>query len=414
MTTPAMITIKNLCKNYPLLTKGSKSSFASNLKNIFTPANIFPALKNINITITAGECVGIIGPNGSGKSTLLKVLTGITPPSSGEVQAHGKIAALLELGAGLNPELSGLENIYFHGHLFGFTRREMQAKIPEITTFADLGEFIHVPVKKYSSGMFVRLAFSLSIHNNPDILIVDEALAVGDINFQAKCFRHFNKLRDQGKTILFVTHSLEYVMQYCHRGIVLSKGEKIFDGSPKAAIDNYKQVMSGIEAQSTQQQQQSECLSYGNKQAEILDYALIDSEGKRCNRIVADDPFSIHLKIKFHQKIENPIIAYTIKDLKGVEITGTNTYYLGEKANAINSRTFLSGETIVITFEQQLPLKQGGYALSLGVTSFTENGLEVYHRLYDVILFEVLNFKQMVGFFDPESEIKIAPHTPSA
>ena len=198
------------------------------------------ALNHINFEVKKGETVGIIGTNGSGKSTMLKLITGVLTPSSGEIQVDGRISALLELGAGFNMEYTGIENIYLNGTMIGFSRNEIDEKMQEILDFADIGEFVHQPVKSYSSGMFVRLAFAVAININPEILIVDEALSGGDVFFQAKCYRKFEEFKQQGKTILFVSHDLGSITKYCDRAILLNKGEKIFEGTPKETVDIYK------------------------------------------------------------------------------------------------------------------------------------------------------------------------------
>ena len=203
----------------------------------------FFALKDVSFQINEGETIGIIGRNGSGKSTLLKIIAGVLTPTSGILEVRGRVSALLELGIGFNPEMTGLENIYFSGTIMGFDRAVIENKIDDIVAFADIGEFIYQPVKTYSSGMFVRLAFAVAINVDPDILIVDEALSVGDISFQAKCYQRFNKFKEEGKTIIFVTHSLDLVVSYCNRGIVLDGGKIIVDTDPKTAVDAYKQLM---------------------------------------------------------------------------------------------------------------------------------------------------------------------------
>ena len=201
------------------------------------------ALKNINLDIKKGESVGIVGTNGSGKSTLLKLITGIVSPTSGYLKANGKIAALLELGAGFNPEYTGLENVYLNGTMMGYNEEEMKKRVPAIIEFADIGDFINQPVKSYSSGMFARLAFAVSINVEPDILIVDEALSVGDTRFQVKCIDKMTELRDKGTTILFVTHSIEQIKRFCTRGIWIRNGELVSDGEASKIVDLYDNYM---------------------------------------------------------------------------------------------------------------------------------------------------------------------------
>ena len=201
------------------------------------------ALDQLDFEIKKGETVGIIGTNGSGKSTILKIITGVLNPTDGEVTVDGRISALLELGAGFNMEYTGIENVYLNGTMIGFTKQEIDCRLNDILEFADIGDFVNQPVKTYSSGMFVRLAFAVAINIDPEILIVDEALSVGDVFFQSKCYHKFEEFKKMGKTILFVSHDLGSITKYCDRSILLNKGHKLFEGTPKEAVDLYKRVL---------------------------------------------------------------------------------------------------------------------------------------------------------------------------
>ncbi len=381
----------------------------------------FYAMKNVTIDIYKGETIGIIGKNGAGKSTLLKMITGVLTPSLGSIQVNGRIASLLELGAGFNPEMTGLENIYLNGTLMGFTDEEMHSKIDAILEFADIGEFIHQPVKMYSSGMFARLAFSVSINVEPDILIIDEALSVGDMAFQMKCFKKFQEFQEQGRTILFVTHALDTVIRYCNRGIVIDAGEKICDSSSKEAVDVFKKLLTGnFYPDKDQNENQesakypsgqlfknsfpsnSEMLEYGNKKALIYDYGILDKSAMPMTLFDHNSICDIVVKIRFNDKIIAPIVAYSIKDSKGLEITGTNTLM-----KSIETGSYTEGEEVEIRFKQELNLRPGAYALSLGCVTINQNGVEVYNRLYDCILFEIIGGAEMVGFFDLGSEVTV-------
>ena len=203
----------------------------------------FHALSDINFSVERGKTVGIIGTNGSGKSTILKIITGVLSPTSGNVTVNGRISALLELGAGFNGEYTGLENVYLNGTMIGFTEEEIDARLQDIVDFADIGDFINQPVKTYSSGMFVRLAFAVAINIDPEILIVDEALSVGDVFFQAKCYHKFEEFKKKGKTILFVSHDLSSISKYCDMVVLLNKGKKVAQGSPKEMVDMYKRIL---------------------------------------------------------------------------------------------------------------------------------------------------------------------------
>lgn len=385
------------------------------------------ALKGVDLTIDQGETVGIIGTNGSGKSTILKIITGVLNPTRGEVEVQGRISALLELGAGFNMEYNGIENVYLNGTMMGFSKKEIDAKLPDILEFADIGEYVNQPVKTYSSGMFVRLAFAVAINIEPEILIVDEALSVGDVFFQAKCYHKFEEFKKMGKTIVFVSHDLSSISKYCDRVILLNQGVKLGEGSPKEMIDAYKQVLVGQyplpeedsvnllndqEIASVTENSVSEAedvnilnpdlLEYGTKKAVIREYYVEDEQGHRCSAVVKGQKFAIHMKVHFEEAVEAPIFAFTIKNSKGVEITGTNTMF--EKAFL---ESVEKGEEKHIVFSQKMELQGGEYLLSLGVTGYEKEDFTVYHRLYDVLNITVISDKDTVGYYDMESEITV-------
>jgi teichoic acid transport system ATP-binding protein len=386
----------------------------------------FFALKNVSFSVYPGETVGIIGKNGAGKSTLLKIITGVLNPSGGSVEITGKISALLELGAGFNLEYTGLENVYLNGTIMGYSRSEMDERLPKILDFADIGEFIYQPVKSYSSGMFMRLAFSVAINVDPEILIVDEALSVGDILFQTKCFKKIQEFKESGKTILFVSHSLNNIIQYCDRCIVLSEGEKVAEGEAAPMVDLFKQILTTPQDQkakivslvnsysvisSTDDITQTlkeklilnkDFLEYGSHELEIIDFAIVDAYGHISNVIDSKKSFQVIMRIRALMEKNMPIFAFSIKDIHGVEITGTNTMY-----NNVDTGTLMPGDCVEITFTQTIPLPGNGYVLSLGCTGFEGDNFVVYHRLYDIAPIETINEKQMVGYFDPDSTISL-------
>lgn len=379
----------------------------------------FYALKNVDIRVRKGETVGIIGTNGSGKSTLLKIVTGVLDPTAGSVSIHGRVSALLELGAGFNMEYTGLENIYLNGTMMGFSDAEIEKKVEKILAFADIGDFVYQPVKTYSSGMFVRLAFAVAINIEPEILIVDEALSVGDIFFQAKCYRKFEEFKEMGKTILFVSHDLSSVSKYCDRVILLNKGEKVAEGNAKEIVDLYKKLLvnqaeanQGVQTEEktpeaaeaaewkTMLSLNPEVLEYGEREAEIIDFAILDEEGRITNSIEKGSRFRIRMKVLFHEAVQDPIFAYTIKNRLGTELTGTNTMY--EKVNIPPQKP---GDIRTVSFEQEMELQGGEYLLSLGCTGYREADFRVYHRLYDLCSIVVISDKNTVGFFDMKSEV---------
>lgn len=277
------IEVKNVKKVYKLYDKPSlriKEAFSIKGKKYHKE---FHALEDISINVKQGEMLGVIGKNGAGKSTLLKIITGVLTPTSGSVKIHGKISALLELGAGFNPEYTGVENIYLNGSMMGFSKEEIDQKLESIIEFADIGDFIYQPVKSYSSGMFARLAFAVSINVEPDILIVDEALSVGDVFFQAKCYKKLNDLKNSGKTILFVTHDMGSVLKYCNRAILINDGVIAEEGDPAEIIDIYKKVLVGqydVEEERTEQEDNEvtikESTNHNEETIRWKDYMLIN------------------------------------------------------------------------------------------------------------------------------------------
>lgn len=366
------------------------------------------ALKDVDFRVYQGETVGIIGTNGSGKSTILKIITGVLHPSNGVVNVNGRISALLELGAGFNMEYTGIENIYLNGTMIGFSKEEIDAKLDEILSFADIGDFVHQPVKTYSSGMFVRLAFAVAINIEPEILIVDEALSVGDVFFQAKCYRKFEEFKKMGKTILFVSHDLSSIAKYCDRVILLNKGVKLGEGSAKEMIDVYKQVLvdqydkENKKAKSTGEDYNPDTLEYGSKKATIKECLIADEKGKNTNAIIKGTDFTIKMIVEFHERIQAPIFAFTIKNVKGTEITGTNTMF--EKAFM---EPVEAGEKKEICFTQKMNLQGGEYLLSFGLTGYEGSDFTVYHRLYDAVNISVISDKDTVGFYDMDSKVLV-------
>ena len=382
------------------------------------------ALKNVDMEVKTGESVGIIGVNGSGKSTILKIITGVLNATSGDIEINGRISALLELGAGFNMEYTGLENVYLNGTMMGFTEKEIDERLQDILDFADIGDFIHQPVKTYSSGMFVRLAFAVAINIDPEILIVDEALSVGDVFFQSKCYHKFEEFKKMGKTILFVSHDLTSIAKYCDRVILLNKGVKLAEGNPKDMVNMYKKLLvhqldeetledvSGKSAIGEKSESgkawkdnfeiNPTITDYGEKKAEIVDFAIIDQYGAYSSIIEKGSVYRVKAKIHFHETVKNPIFTITIKNKQGTDITGTNTMF-----ERIETGTVNAGEERIVTYEQKMNLQGGDYLLSLGCTGYVGDNFVVYHRLYDLVSFNVLSDKNTVGFFDMDSHITV-------
>ncbi len=390
------------------------------------------ALSDVSFNVKQGECVGIIGTNGSGKSTILKIITGVLNSTSGNVRVDGRISALLELGAGFNQEYSGMENIYLNGTMNGFTEQEIEARMKDILDFADIGDYVYQPVKTYSSGMFVRLAFSVAINIDPEILIVDEALSVGDVFFQAKCYHKFEEFKKMGKTIMIVSHDLSSIAKYCDRVILLNQGIKLGEGAPKEMIDDFKRVLVGQYELPASKSEQSllndaqvqeavekdiaakkgaadaaKVLEYGTKEAVIEEFYLTDDNGTRTNAIIKGAEFGIHMRVRFLADLPAPIFAFSVKTAKGTEITGTNTMF--EKAFL---ESVGAGAVKEICFTQKMSLQGGSYLISFGVTGYNGNDFQVYHRLYDALDVTVISDKDTVGYYDMDSTVTVTDAKP--
>ncbi len=371
----------------------------------------FYALNNVSLQIRKGETVGIIGKNGAGKSTLLKIITGVLAPTSGNVKINGRISSLLELGAGFNPEYNGLENIYLNGTIMGMTKEEVDERLQDILDFADIGDFIYQPVKTYSSGMYVRLAFSVAINVNPDILIVDEALAVGDARFQLKCFKKLEEIKNSGKTILFVSHAIDQVKAFCTKGILINDGTIIYQGDPKEASVKYFDLIfpktAKTEAELLQKAAEDDkshnggneyCLypengdtlqCFGKGGAKIEWIKIIGTDGK--NIITGGESIEVYIKYTWDkefvrlQQIENNLendigISLALADDKGNYVFGCNNF------DAEIPVDIQRKNHEVAKFSLKLPyLKSGTYFMTFAIACGTQNH-HVQLRWYDYLL----------------------------
>ncbi len=423
-TAPTVIEVKNLSKIYRLYDKPS-DRLVESLGLCRRPrSREHRALSGVSFSVKKGESIGIIGTNGSGKSTILKIITGVLAKTDGELYVDGRISALLELGAGFNMEYTGIENVYLNGTMMGFSKEEIDARLEGILEFADIGDFANQPVKTYSSGMFVRLAFAVAINIDPEILIVDEALSVGDVFFQMKCFHKFEEFKEQGKTILFVSHDLSSIEKYCDRVILLNRGVKLAEGNPKDMINMYKKLMVGqldtdtLETVSEKSALTSQAapagswrehftvndsvIDYGERQAEIVDFAVIDNGGGFSDMLQKGQPFSVKARIRFNETVKDPIFTFTIKNPKGTDITGTNTMY-----ERVETGVCEKGQERIVTFSQNMDLQGGDYLISLGCTGYRGDAFVVYHRLYDLVAVTVISDKNTVGFFDMNTRITV-------
>lgn len=379
----------------------------------------YHALSDVSFEVKRGETVGLIGTNGAGKSTLLKTITGVLTPSAGQIEVNGKISALLELGAGFNMEYTGLENIYFNGTLLGYTKEQMEERVPKIVEFAGIGDYIHQPVKTYSSGMFARLAFAMAINVEPDILIVDEALSVGDIYFQSKCFKKMDEIKRNGTTILLVTHDMSSVVKYCDKVVVLNHGRVVKEGNPKEMVDIYKKILVNQYDENAVEEEQAkfettedtwasklslneENVLYGSGKARIVDFGFFDADDQITGMIMKKNTFKIKMKVEFFEDVENPIFAFAVKNARGAEVTGTNTMF-----ERVDLPLAKKGETYVVTFTQRALLQGGEYLMSFGCTGYENGEFTVYDRLYDVANLTIVSEQDTVGAFDIDSQIEI-------
>ena len=420
-----IIEIKNLTKSYKMY-NSKKTRLIEAIIPRYNKHAEFKALNGLNLEVKKGEILGILGKNGAGKSTLLKIVTGVATQTSGSIQVKGKISSLLELGTAFNMELTGEENIYQHGQVMGLTKKEIEEKKQEIIDFADIGDHLYQPVKTYSSGMFARLAFACAINVDPDILIVDEVLSVGDMAFQLKCFKKFEEFKKKGKTILFVTHNVSDVLKNCNRAIILEHGTKTFDGDVKEGVELYKKIITGnddrkkkqndekakgIKAKESEDKnswkvhfnQNPNLIEYGNLAAEVIDYGIFDENGNYINGVDNEKEIILKSKVKFNKEIDNPIFTMTIKNFNGIEIAGTNSMI--EK---IYPGKFKAGEIAIAEFRQVLPIAPGPYTLSFSCTHINAKGeLEVLNRKYEALLIEVISNKDCVGIVKLDTKMKV-------
>lgn len=381
----------------------------------------FWALRDVSFEVKKGETIGIIGRNGSGKSTLLQMICGTLNPTSGSIQTNGRIAAMLELGSGFNPEFTGRENVYMNGAVLGLSTEEIDIRFDEIAAFADIGQFIEQPVKTYSSGMLVRLAFAVSVHVDASVLIVDEALAVGDIAFQHKCFQKIKELRDRGATILLVSHDLGAIVEFCDRALVLDYGRNVMTGYAFDAVNQFKQLLSlGSSKGSATFAKPTRAISssplyaahsvnpkkdeYGDGVATIIDWGLLTRDGSPASVIDSSDTLEIQIYVRFNEHCANPIIGYFITDVQGREIVGTNSFYEGIIVGPRGP-----GDEVCISFKQRLRISPGEYFLNIGCSQYVGENIIAHHRLYRLTSISIYSSKKFVGFcrLDTETTLNV-------
>ncbi len=358
------INVNKLSKDFGLPHE-KHSTVKQGFVNFFRPSRSekLKALDKVSFEIKKGEFFGIIGANGSGKSTLLKILAQIYLPTTGDVEIKGKVSPFIELGVGFNPELTARENVFLNGAILGLSKEETEGKFDEIISFAELEQFVDQKLKNFSSGMQVRLAFSIAIQAHAEILLVDEVLAVGDAAFQQKCFGIFRRLKREGKTIVFVSHALEAIGEFCDRTALLYKGKLVSLGRPRNIINDYLSLLTEKEAEAleTLGSKKGKEERWGDRKAEIVD-TWVETSGGNKTVVVKDGPFRIIVKYKFAEDIEEPIFGLIIRDSNKRDICVTNT-----KFERLKTGVFKKGQVIKITYKLSNIFEQGTYTISPAV-----------------------------------------------
>jgi len=392
----------------------------------------FWAVKDVDLRVDAGCCLGIIGENGSGKSTLLRMIAGVVRPTYGQIAVAGRVSALLELGAGFNPQFTGRENIFLYASILGFTDAQTRERIPSIEKFAEIGEFVDRPVKTYSSGMFVRLAFAVAIHMDPDILIVDEALSVGDIFFQQRCIRRIQHLKQQGVTILFVSHDLEAVRSLADRVIWMDHGEIHLEGKTDEVVSTYLAAMVTRGRKEVMEEEalgtpllvpaaldlSDEALAripqflehvpnvdhrYGNGKGRVVGIGVYGKDGEPAAGVVQGDRICVRISVEFQTDVEHPNIGFMLRNRLGEDVSGTNVMFEGERLPAAHS-----GERLSVDFVMDLPfLHAGFYYLSPAVADGTLDQYEMCDWIDNACAIEVRERTTTYGHLRVPTRVRV-------
>lgn len=404
---PTAVRVESVSKQYRIYDRPADRLKETITRGRWKAHREFWALKDVSFTVEAGTTTGIVGPNGSGKSTLLQIITGTLEPTHGNVSIEGRVAALLELGAGFNPQFTGIENIFMNASLMGFSGAETENLLPEIASFAEIGDFIYQPLKTYSSGMYIRLAFAAAIAVAPQILIIDEALAVGDAVFQHRCMRRIKEMQENGTTILFVSHDPGSVRALCNRAILLNHGEKIAEGSPSDVLNRYQKIImarqQAYEASSKPAERPATAaefferkttpLSYvyrhGDRSAEVLQVELLDSALRPIELVETGEPIVVRIVYVAHADLDHVVCGFLIRNRHGIHIYGTNT-----EIQEVPYTQVESGELTEVTFEFNCWLAPEMFSLCVAVHSSA--GIS-YDWLDGCLFFRVMSAMKMEG-----------------
>ncbi len=371
------------------------------------------ALDDVSYEFKRGHTYGLIGENGCGKSTLLKAIANILRPESGTVTVDGRISALLELGAGFHPDLSGRENIFLNGAILRLSRAEIEARFDDIVAFSELEEFIDMPVKSYSSGMYMRLAFAIAVNVDPDILLIDEVLAVGDVAFQRRCFRRIKEYQAAGKTIIFVSHDANAVKDLCDEALLLDHGKIVASGLPMNIVSAYFELLSKKEAARRVKSGEETDVAgddlsaatqkrYGFGAATIKEYAFLNAAGEPVKSIKSGDRVRVRVKVEFNDTVPNPVVGMALHSSTGLDIYGVNNAYTGQPIAPKNSGDWLEAE-----FVWDAWLREGNYSISLGIVDLTDGTATPADRWVDAISFDVAAGQEIIGLFDLRADITV-------
>lgn len=460
-TASAAVSLRGVSKHYTVWSDPAERLLAPlrqalRGRDVPTKAHTFTAVRDVSLDIEPGECLGIVGRNGAGKSTLLQMIAGTLRPSTGDIAVRGRVAALLELGSGFNPDFTGRENIHLYASILGLSKAEIEAKYDAIVDYAGIGDFIHSPIRTYSTGMAVRLAFAVCVHVDADILIIDEALAVGDAHFQFKCHATLEQMQQEGRTIIFVSHDTNAVKRMCRTAVLLERGEVLFKGAPNDVVNLYTKLITsphGAEAiradieeakrkseapaaeeavttptsatpvpapaavrpesaphvftsvaphpseggvliaeERAHQQVSDKEYAYGGEAGKIVSVAMTDEQGRPRLTFVTGATATIHFTCEAFAEIPEPIYAVTLKDVRGLEIFGTNSFF-----QSLTPPSLKTGETARVEFAVRLNIQPGVYFASLGWVRLVDGEVQVIHRRYDVLRFDVMPLDRSFG-----------------
>lgn len=403
MNTSAVVLAQRVSKVYPLYKRPSDrilEVFPFVKRRRHTD---FWALRDVSFRAEKGEILALVGPNGSGKSTLLQIVSGLLQPTRGRVLTEGRVAALLELGAGFNPEFTGRENVYLNGEIMGLSRREVDRAFPSIEAFAEIGEFINRPVKEYSSGMYVRLAFATAIHVEPEILIVDEALAVGDAIFANRCIQKFEELKQRQVTILFVSHDLGLVKRLAHRAILLLNGEIAAQGAPSDVVNRYVGFV--LERQQAKPAEDVEDRSklnasfrHGDGASRIRDVRILDQQGQSLSAVASGSPVTVRVRAEFTQTVVEPVVGILVRNRLGIDVYGTNT-----RIEQRSFGRFDAGDMLEVDFKFDCLLTRQEYTLTVATQHWDGSSQD---WLDDVLAFSVVDQRDLAGFVHLKTSVE--------